>query len=84
MYTVRIPPPFYPSLGWEGSEKLKKGGESMVQGKVFVNGVELALSLFNVSFFKVYHFYIFTSRNYFTLCKTVFCICRKIIFFLPP
>ena len=30
------------------------------------------------NFFKVYHFYI---RNYFTVCKIVLCIWRKIIFF---
>ena len=35
-------------------------------------GRELALFLLN--FFKVYHFYSFTFRNYFILCKIVLCI----------
>ena len=41
------------------SEKLKKGGESMVQGKVLLKkkgGGKLTLFVFNS--FKVYHFYI--------------------------
>ena len=43
-------------LPWRGnSEKLKKGGGSMVQGQVLLKGV---LSLFLFNFFKVYHFYI--------------------------
>ena len=68
-----LPPP-------EGgkSKKLKKGASSMVQGKVFLKregggGGWLTLFLFS-------KFIIFTFRNYFTLCKIVFCICRKIIF----
>ena len=47
-----------PGKEW-GSEKLKKWGENMMHGQVFLKGGEgggLTLSLFN--FFKVYHFYI--------------------------
>ena len=40
-----------------GSEKLKKGGGSIVQGKVFLKKRGLALFLFNA--FKVYHFHIY-------------------------
>ena len=39
------------------SEKLKKGGGSMVQGQVFLKE-RGGLSLFLFNFFKVYHFYI--------------------------
>ena len=33
--------------GWGGSEKLKKGGESMMQGQVFLKRGELAHFIFN-------------------------------------
>ena len=49
----------------EGSEKLKKGGGSMVQGQVFLKGKGLTLFLF--SFFKVYHFYAFEEKLFFSV-----------------
>ena len=50
----------------------------MVQGQVFfkVEGVDWYFSYLIIS-----RFIIFTFRNYFTLCKIVLCIWRKIIFF---
>ena len=51
------PPPlfFLRGGGWgRGSEKLRKGGGSMVQGLILLKGAGLTLFLFN--FFKVYHF----------------------------
>ena len=59
-----------------GSGKLKKGGGSTVQGQVFLKGEGLELSYLMLS-----RFIIFTFRNYFTLCKILLCIWRKIIFF---
>ena len=61
-----------------GDWKIKKRGISMVQGQVFLKGggegwhfPYLIFSMFTI----------FTFRNYFTLCKIVVYIWRKIIFF---
>ena len=60
------------------SEKLKKGGGSMVQGQVVLKGGRGWCNFFYIIFSR---FVSFTFRNYFTLCKIVLCIWRKIIFF---
>ena len=81
------PPPFYrggskfwlsPPEGGQDSEKLKKGSESIVQGQVFLGGTG---SFWHFSYLIISRFIIFTFRNYFTHCKIVLSIWRKIIFF---
>ena len=62
-------------LLWRGgSEKLKKGGEIMVQGQVL-------LKVERVEFFKVYHFYIL--KLLYPLQNCVLHL-KKNYFFLPP
>ena len=51
------------------SEKLTKGGGSMVQGQKFLKGGGQQFSYLILP-----RFIIFTFKNYFTLCKTVLCI----------
>ena len=48
----------------------------MVQGQVFLKG-----GAWHFSYLSFSRFIIFAFRNYFTLCKIVLCIWRKIIFF---
>ena len=68
-----LPPPW---VGWGGIWKIKKRGGSVVQGQVFLKG-----RCWHFSYLFFSRFIIFTFRNYFTLCKIVLCIWRKIIFF---
>ena len=54
-----------------GSEKLRKGGGSMVQGLVLLKKGWGGLTLF------LFNFFIFKFINYFTPCKTALCTRRK-------
>ena len=62
----------FTSSGGGESEKLKKGGGSMVHGLVFLKGVggwgEGGAATFPIS-----KFIVFIFRNYFSLCKIVLC-----------
>ena len=58
------------------SEKLKKGGIAIVYGQVFLKG-----GGWHFSYLILPRFIIFKFRNYFTLCKIVLSIWRKINFF---
>ena len=60
-----------------GSEKLKKGGGSMVQGQVF-----LREGGWHCSYLMLSRFVIFAFRNYFTLYKIVLWICRLFWLFI--
>ena len=61
----------------------------MIKGQIFLKegekgggGAGTFQGFFQGNFFKVYHFYMFTCRTYFTPCKILLCIWRK-KFFLP-
>ena len=64
---------------WGGgeSEKLKKGVKVWCRGRSSKGGRADTFSYLIFSSFNIFAF-----RNYFTLCKTVLCIWKKIIFFL--
>ena len=60
-----------------GSEKLQKGGSKYGAGApYFLKG-----GSWHFPYLIFTRFIIFTFRNYFTLCRFVLCIWRKIIFF---
>ena len=61
--------------------KLKKGGGSILQGQVLLKGWGREGGGWHFSYLIFSRCIIFTFRNYFTLCKIVLCIWRKIIFF---
>ena len=63
-----------------GKYELKKGGGTIVERQAFLKGGwgEWGWYFSNLIFSR---FIIFTFRNYFSLCKIVLCIWRKIIFF---
>ena len=72
----------------EESEKLEKGGGSMVQRQVLLKvcvyvcvWVGKEVRDWHFSYLLFLRFIIFTYRNYITLCKTVLCIWRETIFF---
>ena len=83
---VRTPSPFlkrgevnFDYLPWSGeSEKLEKRDGSIEHGQVLL---KKAWGGWHFSYLIFSRFIIFTFRNYFTLCKIVLCIWRKIIFF---
>ena len=52
----------------------------MVQGQVFLNGGGGGKEGGQFSYLNISSFFIFTFRNYFTLCKIVLCIWRKNFF----
>ena len=66
---------FYGTALFQCPLKTSKGGGSMVQGQVFLKGG------WHFSYLIFSRFIIFTFRYYFTLCKIVLYIWRKIIFF---
>ena len=65
-----------PPLGGEGLWKILKRGWKYGAGAGL-----LKRGGWNFSYLIFSRFIIFTFRNYFTLCKIVLCIWRKIIFF---
>ena len=73
----------YTPLKGRNAEELKYGAASMLQGQVFLKaGVKRGGGGegWKLSFLIFSRFTIFTVRNFFTLCKSVLCIWRKIIF----
>ena len=83
VYNIVLAPPAHPFFLKQGgvnlsgeSEKLEKGGGSIVQGQVLLQG-----GSWHFSYLIFSRFIIFAFRNYFTLCKIVLCIWRKTIFF---
>ena len=74
---------YFDDLPWRGkSEKLKKRGGSMVQGRVFLKGGGGGgVTLFLFNFFKGFHFYI--NKLVYPLQNCVIHL-KKTYFFLPP
>ena len=69
------------SPGEGESEKFLKGEGSMVQGQVFLKGRNVGGALALALFIFFSRFIIFAFRSYFTFCKIMLCIWRKMIFF---